>query len=935
MRFRGSLLFTLLAFVALAPSSALAQAELDGNFIDYLGVGTDGTMLNARDHSMRYSEAGADPFSCDVWYPDDQVSTFSIEGFGVGLGGFFSGTNGARTFFDINTIRATEVSGRHVTWGGEIGAGILGGGRLQIDHDYTFEVDDRVVVETITIRNPSPVTVRDIFYVTHGDPDQGDCGIGSSNDTVNDVVRQSPADGSSLVIAGTIPAATRRVFLGMGTFDALGRARVSPGIDDTDASVAWNVANDPNGARADRGMSIAFHPADLAAGASVTFHVFYVWGTSVEEVTNRFDSASCLIGAEGSSCRVGGTAGTCRARACCTGCWNGTACQAGSAVAACGAAGGACASCSDTNVCTDDACTAGACVRTNNTASCDDGAFCTSGDTCAAGACGAGARATCDDGLACTGNTCSEATDACATTVTEGCAVDGACRASGAAHPTDACLACVPAVSSTMWSYFASASCDSDGDSVPDVTERPGGVDRDTDMDGMPDHRDTDDDGDGLSTMTERPMSADVDTDGDMIPDYVDADDDGDGVPTTMERPAGASRDTDGDLVPDHRDPDDDGDGIPTSIEIAEEAAEGGDVDGDGTPAFLDTESDGDGALDVTEGRVDGDGDGTPDYLDPDTMPGDMDGDGVPDDVECEAMPCRDTDMDGMPDRNDTDDDGDGIPTRTELTDETTRGGDVDRDGTPAYRDLDSDGDGMPDRDEGTDDDDTDGVPDYLDPATTVPDMDGDGVPDDEECPAMPCRDTDMDGAPDLSDPDDDGDGIPTRIERADEGALGGDIDGDGVPAYLDTNSDGDMGLDRDEGVDDVDGDGVRDYLDPMSIPGPDAGVGGDAGASSGDAGPGGDAGRLDGGGMGTGDTGTRGDSGMGGGADAGMGSGVDSGAGSLTGGLAGGALCSAMPGQNSGSRTLGLFGLALALTVIARTRTNRARKHAGKAASR
>src|SRR5688500_6731226 len=45
---------------------------------------------------------------------------------------------------------------------------------------------------------------------------------------------------------------------------------------------------------------------------------------------------------------------------------------------------------------------------------------------------------------------------------------------------------------------------DSDGDGLLDTVERPGGVDRDTDGDGMPDHLDPDDDGDGIPTAMER-----------------------------------------------------------------------------------------------------------------------------------------------------------------------------------------------------------------------------------------------------------------------------------------------------------------------------------------------------------------------------------------------------------------------------------------------
>lgn len=43
----------------------------------------------------------------------------------------------------------------------------------------------------------------------------------------------------------------------------------------------------------------------------------------------------------------------------------------------------------------------------------------------------------------------------------------------------------------------------------------------------------------------------------------------------------------------------------------------------------------------------------------------------------------------------------------------------------------------------------------------TPPDSDGDGVRDDDEAPG----DTDRDGCPDVSDPDDDGDGLPTALE--------------------------------------------------------------------------------------------------------------------------------------------------------------------------
>lgn len=51
-----------------------------------------------------------------------------------------------------------------------------------------------------------------------------------------------------------------------------------------------------------------------------------------------------------------GRYGQCWSGACCEGCWDGSSCQAGTAVESCGGRGGRCASCVDTNPCTDDRC---------------------------------------------------------------------------------------------------------------------------------------------------------------------------------------------------------------------------------------------------------------------------------------------------------------------------------------------------------------------------------------------------------------------------------------------------------------------------------------------------------------------------------------------------------------------------------------------------
>ena len=129
----------------------------------------------------------------------------------------------------------------------------------------------------------------------------------------------------------------------------------------------------------------------------------------------------------------------------------------------------------------------------------------------------------------------------------------------------------------------------------------------------------------------------------------------------------------------------------------------------------------------------DDDGDGHPNSFEDINMDGNLDND--------------DTDMNGIPNYLDSDDDGDGILT----TDET---GDLDGDGIPNYLDEDDDGDGVFTIFEGSttlQNTDADALFDYLDvdddgdgigTASENPDPNGDGNPND-------AQDTDMDGVPD------------------------------------------------------------------------------------------------------------------------------------------------------------------------------------------
>ncbi len=530
-------------------------------------------------------------------------------------------------------------------------------------------------------------------------------------------------------------------------------------------------------------------------------------------------------------------------------------------------------------------------------------------------------------------------------------------------------------------------SMDSDGDGVPDYLDPDLGCDDadmnglcdtlgedvDMDLDGIPNHLDLDADGDGIVDLVEgggeddgdglvdgfEDLNGDgvddgvaamplpiPDTDEDDAPDFLDLDSDGDGLPDASEghdadhdgaadvEPAGADTDGDGiddaydpdctdaadcggvvgfpapvpdldlDGAPNYQDADDDDDTIPTAAEVADGMEHGDDVDEDGLTNWYDTDSDGDTTPDSGEVTPDADGDGVPenvdldedgvpDYLDPDSSPTDTDGDGLIDVFECpegnlaDPTTCRDSDGDGFPDVSDIDDDDDGVTTADELADDTSDGDDLDGDGVPSYLDLDSDGDGITDvvEADGTDadgdgradggdadmdglrdsadpdigvapakpDTDEDGAPDYLDvdsdddgvpDATEGHDADHDGAPD--VAPSMmdangdgiddaydpssgttaPLPDTDMDGVPDFRDVDDDGDSVPTAREDVDgDGSFDDDTDGDGVPDYLDPDDDGDGTPTLDEMPDpdgdgdpsdavDTDLDGVPDYLD-------------------------------------------------------------------------------------------------------------------------
>jgi len=377
---------------------------------------------------------------------------------------------------------------------------------------------------------------------------------------------------------------------------------------------------------------------------------------------------------------------------------------------------------------------------------------------------------------------------------------------------------------------------DSDNDGIPDIIEA-GGVD--TDDDGRVDD-DTDTDNDGWADTFDPDDGGTIlpepDTDSDGRKNYVDIDSDGDGIVDLIESQVTSGTPT----VPSGTDTDLDGLDNAFDTDNGGTAADPVDTETDGTPDYLDTDSDGDGFLDLLEGW-DTDGD-----LTAETVPSgtDTDDDGLDDAFDNVVGPnsitnspnnetafnfpdvttvgnserdwretnATDTDLDGIPDNIDIDDDNDGI---LDVDEGSGSSLDTDGDGIEDRIDLDSDNDGIPDiieaggvdaNNDGRVDDDTDTDNDGW--ADTF-DSDNGGI-------ALFNLDSDNDGIKNFIDLDSDNDGIEDIIE-----AGGVDTDDDGVvDGYVDGDNDGWANtFDSDNGgtvhpLPDTDLDGLENYID-------------------------------------------------------------------------------------------------------------------------
>ncbi len=191
------------------------------------------------------------------------------------------------------------------------------------------------------------------------------------------------------------------------------------------------------------------------------------------------------------------------------------------------------------------------------------------------------------------------------------------------------------------------------------------------------------------------PSTNPTDTDGDGIPDYLDIDSDNDGIPDNVEAQSISSY-----MPPSLVDAN--GNGLDDIYEV-----DGSiglipvDSDDDGIPDYVDLDSDDDNVPDAIEGH-DHDHDGIPDV---EFIGSDKDNDGLDDGFEGETVididvndemddpstTLPDTDSDGIPDFNDSDDDGDGIETMDEDLDGDGNyaNDDSNDNGTPNYLDSD------------------------------------------------------------------------------------------------------------------------------------------------------------------------------------------------------------------------------------------------------
>ena len=283
--------------------------------------------------------------------------------------------------------------------------------------------------------------------------------------------------------------------------------------------------------------------------------------------------------------------------------------------------------------------------------------------------------------------------------------------------------------------------------------------------------------------------------------DVAPLDTDEDGIPDQMEVEMGtdpSSADSDGDGKNDLDDP------------FPLDPKEDEDTDGDGIGNNSDEDDDNDGLSDLEEG-----------VLGTDPILADTDGDGYhdsEDELPLDPNEWLDLDGDGTGANSDGDKDGDGVVNESDVFPENgLEWADSDGDLIGNNEDVDDDNDGLIDTQEST-----------LGTDPLTPDSDGDGVIDSLDAfPLDPSEwvDSDGDGMGNVSDLDDDNDGLSDVDEELiGSDPLNADTDGDGFldgsdnfvldsSEWLDTDSDG-LGNNVDS---DDDNDGLSDNVEQVN----------------------------------------------------------------------------------------------------------------------
>lgn len=394
---------------AVGPAGAAsAQVELSGTYVRYVRVGANGRLCDGS-RSTAYSEAGADTdASCDLFGLGTPAVGFTVS-VRRGTTTTHASNNSSRS--DIATLSAPAIAGRQITWSGRVASV-----PLRVEQTLAFASSERHVTLTVHLTNEGSTAIDELYYFFSGDPDHGQCRLSGSYETLNDVVRQPPAD---LFALATATSLTTPIYtFGLGSPDPRARAN-NGGFENTNGIAAWSTPRDDNGARRDEDIGIVFREEALAPGASVTFVAYLVWGRSVAEAEARLE---LLVDApDGSPC---GSGATCASGHCVDG------------------------------VCCDEVCGG------------DDSSDC---QACAAAA-GAVADGTCT--TLPSGRVCRAATGPC--DAAEACnGVSSACPADALSPAGTVCRAPVDGCDATETCTGASVTCPADGLSVSGVVCRP------------------------------------------------------------------------------------------------------------------------------------------------------------------------------------------------------------------------------------------------------------------------------------------------------------------------------------------------------------------------------------------------------------------------------------------------------------------------------